>query len=134
LGNDPVDAALPSQVWAMWAVAVTFAGGMLLMVVGLGLQHDRMRTGRAALGVTATGALFFVSYLAACIWNFPEPLRIVFVSAMCLVWIAMFILAGVSADELKKRPPTPSELGWTSIDADDLKTISSHRTRDKTSP
>lgn len=132
--TNPMAAAAPSQVWAMVGVAGSFLGGMLLIVIGLGLQHDRMRTGRAAMLVTGVGALFFLAYLGACIWQFPEVLRIIVASLMAIVWIAAFVLAGVSADELRKHPPTPSELGWTSIDEDDLRTISSHRSRDKTNP
>lgn len=131
---NPLAAAAASQVWGMCSVAISFLGGMLLLVVGMGLQHDRMRTGRAAMGVTGVGAIFYVAYLVAAIWKFPATFTIVVVSLFALLWLVMFVLAFASADELRKNPPTPSERGWTSIDEDDLRTISSHRSRDKTNP
>lgn len=125
--------AMP-EYWGMLGTVASFLGGMLLLVVGLGLQHDRMRTGRTAMAVTAIPALFFIVYLGMCLWRFPAPTRIFIVAAMAVLWIVLFVLAGVSADELRKIPPTPSERGWTSIDEDDLRTISSHRSRDRTNP
>ncbi|HPF40455.1 MAG TPA: hypothetical protein P5081_08130 [Phycisphaerae bacterium] len=130
----PLESARPEQVWAMTSVAGAFLGGMLLLVIGLGLQHDRMRTGRAAMAVTGVAAAYFLVYLGMCVWRFPEPFRIVIAAAMGLIWVVMFTLAGVSADELRRNPPTPSERGWTSIDEDDLRTIASHRRRDRTNP
>lgn len=132
--EDPMAAAPAAQVWAMGGVAGSFVGGMLLLVIGLGLQHDRMRTGRAAMGLTGVSAVYFLVYLCVCIWRFPDPFRIVIAGMLAGLWIVLFVLAGVSADELRKNPPTPSERGWTSIDEDDLRTISSHRSRDRKTP
>ncbi|MCB9858347.1 MAG: hypothetical protein H6818_21905 [Phycisphaerales bacterium] len=130
-GETPIATA---ELWGMLGIVASFCGGMLLLVIGLGLQHDRMRTGRAALAVTGLVAAFFLAYLGMCIWSFPAAMRIVIVATMAVIWIVLFLLAGVSADELRKHPPTPSERGWTSIDEDDLRTISSHRSRDRKNP
>ena len=113
-------------------VALSFLGGMGLIVVGLGLQQDRFRTGRWALFVTTVPMVYQWTYFVLSIMQFPTVGRVVVGGTLALMWTAMFVLAGVSADELRKDPPTPSELGWTSIDEDDLQKVLSLRSRDRT--
>lgn len=113
-------------------VALTFLAGMGLIAVGLGLQQDRFRTGRWALLVTSVPMLFQWYYFAMSILDSPTTARIVVGGTLALLWTVLFVLAGVSADELKKQPPTMSELGWTSIDEDDLQKVLSLRSRDRT--
>jgi hypothetical protein len=131
---DPLRDSTMAQRWAMVGVAVSFLGGLLLVVLGLGLQHDRLRTGRWPMLLTAFAAVFYWAYFGSCVASFPTAWTIGLTAALSIIWTGLFILSGVSADELKRHPPTPSERGWTSIDADDLQKLTSPRRRDKTNP
>jgi len=131
---DPLRDSTVAQRFAMGGVAISFLGGMLLVALGLGLQHDRLRTGRWPMVVTAAGAAYFWVYFGFCVAEFPAAFSIALLAALSIVWTVLFVLAGVSAEELRRIPPTPSERGWTSIDADDLKKLTSPRQRDKTNP
>lgn len=131
---DPMIDASAAQQWAMFGISVSFLGGLGLIVTGLGLQHDRLRTGRWPMWLTGAGALFHWTYLGFCVSDFATPWRVTLLAVLGLVWTALFVLSGVSADELRRHPPTPSERGWTSIDADDLQALTSLRQRDKKTP
>ncbi len=125
--------AAPADLWAMVSVAFTFVAGMGLCVVGLGLQHDRRGSARAAFWLTAGVAAFFWSYLGFAVFSFPALGRIVTVAILTVLWTVCFLLSGVSAEQQKRfPPPTPSESAWTSRDEDDLRKTASPRSPDKT--
>ncbi len=127
--------AAPAELWAMVAVALTFVSGMALCVVGLGLQHDRRGSGRAAFWLTAAVAAFFWCYLGFAVFSFPAVGRIVTAAIMTALWNICFLLAGVSADQQKRLPPPrPSESAWTWRDEDDLRRNASPRSPDRTNP
>ncbi len=128
------DAAPPLR-WAMAAVCLLFAGGLGLVALGMGLQSDRLQSGRAPKWTTGAAALFFLSYLGMSIFAWtPSGARISTVAILAAVWIVLFLLAGVSAEELRKYPPTPRSNSWTARDEDDLRKALSPRPRDKTNP
>lgn len=127
--------ATPAQAWAMVAVVLTFVAGMGLLVVGLGLQHDRRGAGRSAVWLSALVALFFWCYLGFAIFQFPAVGRVLIVGIMAVLWTICFLLAGASAEQLKKfPPPKQSEPAWTSHDEDDLRRELSPHSQDKTNP
>lgn len=128
------DAAPPLR-WAMAAVCLLLTGGLWLVALGMGLQNDRFRSGRVAKWTTGAAALFFLLYLGMSIlaWT-PSWARIATTAILAAVWIVLFLLAGVSAEELKKDPPTPRLDSWTARDEDDLRKALSPRRRDKTNP
>jgi hypothetical protein len=61
--------ATPQLRWAMVAVCLLFAGGLWLTALGMGLQNDRFRTGRAAKWTTGPVALFFLVYLGMSVFS-----------------------------------------------------------------
>lgn len=127
--------AAPDQIWAMIAIPFSFASALGLLVIGLGLHQDRLKTGRGPLLLTVITALFFWTYLGFAIVQFPATGRIALVAIMALIWTVCALLAGVSAEELKRSPPLRrSESAWTSRDEDDLRNALSPRSPDRTSP
>lgn len=126
--------ATPDQIWAMIAVPFSFVTALGLLVVGLALHQDRLKTGRGPLLLTAGAALFFWIYLGFAIVRFPAAGPIILVGLMALIWTVCTLLAGVSAEELKRWPPVKrSEPAWTSRDEDDLRNTFSPRSPDRTS-
>ncbi len=126
--------AASDQIWAMIAVPFSFVSALGLLVIGLGLHQDRLKTGRGPLLLTAIAALYFWTYLGFAIVQFPATGRITLVAIMALIWTACALLAGVSAEELKRVPPLKrSETAWTSRDEDDLRNALSPRSPDRTS-
>ena len=126
--------AASDQIWAMIAVPFSFVSALGLLVIGLGLHQDRLKTGRGPLLLTAIAALYFWTYLGFAIVQFPATGRITLVAIMALIWTACALLAGVSAEELKRAPPLKrSETAWTSRDEDDLRNALSPRSPDRTS-
>ena len=101
--------APPEQIWAMLGVTLSFLAGMGLAVVGLGLQQERPRAGRAALVLTASVGLFFWCYLGFAVFRFPAVGRIVVVALLACFWTLCLLLAGASAEALKRRPPAGAD-------------------------
>ena len=145
--QDPIATTRPSDIdrasmwsapaedlWAMASVVLAFAGGLGLIVMGFGLQQDRLRTARAPMALTAVVGLFYWLYLGFSIFAFPAVGRILVSAIFALVWTACFLLAGVSNDQLRAHPPTRSEQSWTSRDEDDFRNTLSPGSRDKTNP
>jgi len=136
IDTSPQVAALsePATLWHMAAVVLTFVGGMVLAVLGLGLQHDRPRSGPVAKWVTGLMALFYGSYFVWALFH-PGAGRAVVAGIMAGVWIVAFLLAGVSCEQLRRHPPRPEEVAstWTPDDEDDLRRAASPRQRDRTS-
>lgn len=127
--------ATQQQGWAMAAVCVLFAGGLWLVALGMGLQYDRWRSGRAAKWSTGLIALYFLAYLGMSVFAWKASAAGIIVHAvLAVVWIVIFILAGVSAEELRRNPPTPRLSKWTPRDEDDLRKALSPRSPDKTNP
>lgn len=129
--------AAPEQIWAMGAVVLLFVGGLAIAALGLGLQHDRPAAAKWAKWTTLIIAIYFWAYLAMAIFMLPGAVaRIVLPAIMALVWTVLFLLGGVSAEEMRKNPPDPksSQSQWTERDEDDLRKASSPRSRDRTNP
>lgn len=101
--------APPEQIWAMLGVTLSFLAGMGLAVVGLGLQQERPRAGRAAVFLTALAGLFFWCYLGFAVFRFPAIGRIAVVAVMACFWTLCLLLAGASAEALKRRPRTGTD-------------------------
>lgn len=129
--------AAPHQYWAMAGVVLNFVGGLGLAVLGLGMQHDRPASVRCAKWATLTMMAFFWAYLAMAIFFLPGAVtRILLPGIMAVVWTILFLLAGVSHQQMQQHPPDPksSPSAWTPRDEDDLRKGLSPRSRDKTSP
>ena len=127
--------ARPDQIWGMAGKVLSFVAGMALIAIGLGLQNERLRAGRAAMWLTGAVAVFFWCYLGFAAFQFPSAGRIVAVAVLAVFWSLCFLLSGASADELKRfPPPTATESTWTSRDEDDLRTAISLRSRDRRNP
>lgn len=120
------------DLWATAAVVSTFVGGLLLIGVGFGLQHDRLRTGRVPMILTAGIGLLFWVYLGYSVFSAPTFGRIALGALGALGWTVMFLLAGVSNEQLRASPPTRSEQSWTSRDEDEFRKSLSPGSRDKT--
>lgn len=115
------------------AICTSLVGGMALIALGIGLQNDLFRSGRAPVWVCCGIALFFWVYLGFAAIKFPGAGRIVTGGLMALGWTALFLLAGASAEELKRSGPPKRESSWTSRDEDDLRKASSLPPPDETS-
>ena len=126
--------AAPAQIWGMFAVCMSFAGGMGLIALGVGLQHDLSRTGRAAKWITGLIAAFFWAYLGFAVFSFPGAGRIVAAGVMAVGWSALYLLAGASAEQLRKSPPIRRDSSWTRRDEDDLRKTSSPRPPNEMNP
>lgn len=124
-------AAPQEQLWAMAAVTSNFVGGLLLIGLGFGLQQDRLRTAKLPMMLTGAVGLLFWSYLGFAIFSFPSVGRIVVGALGALAWTVLFLLAGVSNEQLKAHPPTRSEQSWTSRDEDDFRKSLSPGSPDK---
>ena len=122
------------QLWAMAAVTSNFVGGLLIIGLGFGLQQDRLRTAKLPMLLTGVVAILFWTYLGFAIFSFPSVGRIVASALGAMAWTVLFLLAGVSNDQLRKNPPTRSEQSWTSRDEDDFRKSLSPGSRDKRSP
>lgn len=88
---------------------VSLVGGLGLLAVGLGLQGERPRSGHAAMFATAFMTVCYVvvaiTYLVA-VGHILTPL---FVLALGLITVFLFMVAGYSASVLRKFPP-PADL------------------------
>ena len=137
-GAKPVnvlDATPPAaKTWAMLGMCASLAGGLALIALGIGFQHELARSGRPAKWITGSCSAFFLAYVIAGAVSFPAGVRLVTALAMGALWTVMFLLAGVSAQTLKAHPPPKRDSNWSSRDEDDLRSISSHRPPDETSP
>lgn len=123
-----------NEQWALGSVAISFVGGLLLIVVGFGLQHDRLKTARGALVLTVLVGAYYWVYLGYSIVWFPGVGRIIVSGIFALVWSICFLLAGVSNEQLRAHPPTRSEQSWTSRDEDEFRSRLSPDSRDRTNP
>jgi hypothetical protein len=124
-----------AQVWGMLAVCVEFAGGMGLIVAGLGLQHLLGRKGRAAVMVSGLGAAFHAAWFVAACWSFPGAGTIAGVGLLGAVWGVLFLMAGAAAEEMARLPaPTREDSSWTQGDEDDLRRGPSPPARGGTNP
>ncbi|HWL91924.1 MAG TPA: hypothetical protein VNT79_00165 [Phycisphaerae bacterium] len=130
----PLRDAAPHEVWAMVAVTASFVGGLSLLVIGFGLQQDRLRSGIVPMLVTGAITAFFWLYLGFAIFQFPAVGRIIVSALMALAWTICFLLAGVCNEQLRANPPTRSERSWTSRDEDDFRKSLSPDSPDKTNP
>lgn len=106
------------QLWTMATVYVTIVAGLAASAIGVALQHERPKSGRLAMAMSGAVALYFAGYLVFSILN-PAFGRIAVSGVMTLVWAALFLLAGHSAELLKRFPP-PADTAWTKRDEDDL--------------
>lgn len=120
------------DLWATAVVVSTFVGGLLLIGVGFGMQHDRLRTGRLPMILTAAMGLVFWVYLGFSIFIAPAFGRIALGALGALGWTVMFLLAGVSNEQMRANPPTQSEQSWTSRDEDEFRKSLSPDSRDRT--
>lgn len=125
----------PTQRWALAAVCVLFIGGLWLVALGMGLQNDRLRSGRPAKWTTGLATLFFVAYLEMSAFVWPASVaRSVTTGVLAAIWGILFVLGGVSAEVLRRNPPTPRPSTWTPRDEDDLRKGLSPRSPDRTNP
>ncbi|MBI5765537.1 MAG: hypothetical protein HZA51_18665 [Planctomycetes bacterium] len=130
---DVMTDASPAQLWGLTAVCASFVGGLVLVAAGIALQHDMSASGRFAKWFTGAVAAFFTAYSVMCIATFPGWGRTPTALVMAGVWIVMFLLAGASAEELRRNPPPKRDSSWTPRDEDDLRKAASLRRRDETS-
>jgi len=126
--------ATTAQKWSLAAVCVSFIGGLALTAAGIGLQSDRLRSGRGAMALTACAALFHWAYVVAAGWTFGGVGRLITGAVLALAWTVFFLLAGVSHGVLQRHPPARTPELLTSRDADALRNELSLRSRDKTNP
>lgn len=129
--------AQPQQLWSMGAVVLIFSGGLTISALGMGLQHDRPAATKWAKWTTLGIAIYFWAFLVMSIFALPTSIANIAISGlMALVWTVLFLLAGVSVDEMRKFPPDPksSQSQWTSRDEDDLRRASSRHSRDRMNP
>jgi hypothetical protein len=129
-----LQAAPAAAVWAMLARCINLVAGLLLLTLGMGLQHDRLVTGRSLLWLTGVAALFHWVHAFAAAWRFPGWAVLMTVGALAIVWTGLFLLAGASSEELRKNPPRKQAESWTSRDEDDLRTASSPRSPGRRNP
>ncbi len=127
-----VDDSEPYQLWSMAAVCVCFTGGLAAGAIGLGLQHERPRSGRTAMLLAGVVAGFFWCYLVFGVMH-PATGRLLVAGGSAAVWTVLFLLAGHSAELLKRFPP-PAEAPWTERDEDDLRRAASPRPPDRMNP
>ncbi|MCZ6817185.1 MAG: hypothetical protein O7F76_10905, partial [Planctomycetota bacterium] len=86
--------------------------------VGIAMQHERPKSGRTAMGLSGATGSFFAAYLVFSVLN-PAVGRLAVAGVMTLVWITLFLLAGHSAEQLKRFPPS-ADMPWSRRDEDDL--------------
>lgn len=121
------------ELWAMAAVTASFVGGLLLIGLGFAMQQDRLRMAWLPMVLTGAVGLLFWAYLGFAVFSFPATGRIIVSALGALAWTVLFLLAGVSNEQLRLHPPTRSEQSWTSRDEDDFRKSLSPGSRDKTS-
>lgn len=122
--------AEPGPTWSMITVWVTFVGGLALTGVGIGIQHGRPRSGRYGVAVTLPATLFYLANVLEAIVG-GDIGRILIAVALAILWAMLFLLAGHSAEVLR-RHPAPEESSWTRADEDALRKSASRRPPDKT--
>ncbi len=127
-----VDDPGASWNWASGAVWITVAGGLGALAAGIGLHHERRRSGLLGMVTAGASTAYFGCYLVYGILN-PAAGRLVAAGVMLLVWVVLFLLAGHSA-EILKRHPRPPDRPWTPRDEDDLRKRASPRRPDRTNP
>lgn len=113
--GDIVSAADALQIWSMAAVCVSFAGGLALAAIGLGLQAEKRRSGTIASWTAGAGAAFWFAYFAYALTHSAGIGRMVWIVLMLLAWGLCAVLSVISADELKRNPPPP-DLGKAPAD------------------
>ena len=113
-----LDDSEPHQLWSMAAMCVTIVAGLAASAVGIAMQHERPKSGRTAMGLSGATGSFFAAYLVFSVLN-PAVGRLAVAGVMTLVWITLFLLAGHSAEQLKRFPPS-ADKPWTRRDEDDL--------------
>ena len=116
--------------WASGAVWINVAGGLGALAAGIGLHHDRRRSGLLGMATAGASTVYFGCYLVYGVFN-PAAGRLVVAGVMLLVWGILFLLAGHSAEILKRHPPPPDR-PWTPRDEDDLRRRASLRRPDRT--
>ena len=121
----------PEQKWALAAICVSLAGGLGLAALGIGLQHHRIARPIWVMGPTLTVTLYYLAYTVMSMWQFPTRARIIVGFAMTIIWGIMFLLGGVSAEQLRRFPPVTTPETLTSRDVDDLRRAVSPRQQDK---
>jgi len=102
-----VAAADALQIWSMTAVCISFAGGLSLAAIGLGLQAEKRRSGSLAAWTASAGAAFWFAYFAFALTHHAGVGRLIWIVLMLLAWGLCAILGVISADELKRNPPPP---------------------------
>lgn len=122
------------QLWHMAVVWGTFVGGLAAAAVGLWLQHERPASGRWAMLVAGVSAALAGAYLGFSLLVQPGAGRAITAAVLAAVWIVLFLLAGHSAELLKRFPPPVTDSRWTQSDEDALRKSASRRRRDKTNP
>lgn len=119
-----------ARKWASGAVWINVAGGLGALAAGIGLHHERRRSGLLGMATAGASTAYFGCYLVYGILN-PAAGRLVVAGVLFLVWGVLFLLAGHSAEILKRHPPPPDR-PWTSRDEDDLRRRASLRRPDRT--
>lgn len=120
------------QLWSMAALCVTIVAGLAATAVGISMQHERPKSARLGMVLSGALTLFFASYLFYSVIN-PALGRIAVAGVMALTWAMLFLLAGHSAEQLKRFPPS-AEAPWTARDEDDLRRAEAPRPPDRTTP
>jgi len=123
-----------AQLWFMAVVWGTFVGGLAAAAVGLWLQFERPASGRWAMFVSGASAALAGAYLVFGLFVQPGAGRAITAAVLAAVWIVLFLLAGHSAELLKRFPPPVTDSRWTQSDEDALRKSASRRRRDKTNP
>ena len=109
----------PDRQWASGAVWTSFAAGLGCLAAGIGLQHERRRAGQLAMLVSGLAGTYFAAFLVFGILH-PAIGRLLVAAVMVLIWLVLFLLAGHSAELLKRYPP-PRDPPWTERDEDGLR-------------
>jgi len=121
-------------IWFTAAVWASFVGGLGAAATGLAMQHERRSSGRNAMIVSGIMTAVFLAYTGFAVFWQPALVRGLVAGAMLALWLAMFLLAGHSAELLKRFPPPATDSQWTQSDEDALRKSASHRRRDRTNP
>lgn len=121
-------------IWFTAAVWASFVGGLGAAATGLAMQHERRTSGRNGMIVSGIMTVVFLAYAGFSIFWQPALARGLIAGAMLALWLAMFLLAGHSAELLKRFPPPATDSQWTQSDEDALRKSASHRRRDRTNP
>lgn len=130
--TQPASTGGAHAAWFTAAVWSTFVGGLAAAAVGLAMQHERRKSGRNGMIVSGIMAAIFLGYLIFAIAIEPAVGRALGAAAMLALWIALFLLAGHSAELLRRFPPTTTDSEWTQFDEDAWRKSASHRRRDRT--